>query len=157
MRVLVLHESPGTDEIAAEFTFAAEEFNRGLDIRLRFLEVGFELRRLAVSPEDDGIAPQLEAVLRRFQPSVILVLGRGSRLLECVATAAKSGARIAFLLNSEPDRTSTAIAHMSRILVTPPGGPAISHPPAESLHQLDSDSQRGKALVGVLVTAGRGR
>jgi hypothetical protein len=157
MRVLILHESPEADEIAAAFESSAGDFNRGLDIRLRFLDVGFELRRVPVLRESVPALTTLEETLARFRPEVLLVLGRGPRLLECVAAVVKERARDAFLLNGEADRTSQAIARVSDLVVLPEQGPQLPGLPEDRTHTYPPRKPPGRALVDVLVRFGRNR
>jgi hypothetical protein len=158
MRVVVLTESPEANEITRQFLEAAEEYNRGLDIRLRFLDVGFELRTIAVRPGEPAPALALEETLLSFRPGVVLVLGRSTRTLECAAAAAKAHLPIAFLLDGEPDGSAAAISRMAAILILPEGGspPAAARPDAVT-PMLSADAAPGPALVEILVNSVRER
>jgi hypothetical protein len=153
MRVVVLHESPAADTVAEDFCRAAETFNRGLDIRLRFLEVGFELRRLPIPAAGPAPSPLLEEMLRGFCPSMVLALGGGPGLLECAATAAKAGTALCVLPG--PDRSGVALARIGRILVLLAG---TEPPPAledVTVHILEDDQPPGAAIVNILVRSAR--
>jgi hypothetical protein len=155
MRVIVLSESPGADGLAGEFVEAARDFNRGLDVRLRFLDVGFEIRSLSIPPEGEPPAADLDALLATFSPGAVLVLGGGPRLLECAAVAAKSGRPIAYLLNGEADRASLAIAHLATILVAAEAG-ALEQTRSDALsHLLQEGRPAGAALIDILVRSVR--
>ncbi|MEN8148546.1 MAG: hypothetical protein ABFS86_01915 [Planctomycetota bacterium] len=151
MRVVILHESPGADGLRDEFVAAAEEFNRGLDIRLRFLDVGFTFREVPVREPDDFAAVTFSETFGAFGPSVVLALGRGPRLLECIAAAAKTGRPVLYLEPPEPDRTSSAIARIAPVLVTTGGSPADRRP--DRFH-LDGRPV-GPALVDIIVRSVR--
>jgi hypothetical protein len=156
MRVFILHESPDTDQAASEFAEAAETFNRGLDIRLRFLDVGFEMRRLEVPQHRERAPMELDLMLSRFQPEVVLVLGSGPRLLECVALAAKTPARIAYLYNGESDRTGGAITRLAHVLAAAEDCPLPAGLPDVHTHYLNPGRPVAAALVEVLVKFGKG-
>ena len=155
MRVAVLHESPGADPAAAEFRAAAETFNRGLDIRLRFLDVGFELRVFGV-PEDDPETPaRIEDGLRSFRPGIVLVLGRGVRLLECAAAVAKGHSPLAFLVDGEADRTTAALARLAEIVVLPSTAPSPAVRPDARTFRIPDGTPAGTSLVDTLVRSVR--
>ncbi|MCU0726429.1 MAG: hypothetical protein MUE73_11675 [Planctomycetes bacterium] len=154
MRVVILHESPGADDLARGFLEAAEAFNRGLDFRLRFLDVGFSFRTVPVSSSGDVPAVLLDGTLRRFEPAVVLVLGRGLALLECAAAAAKHAAPLAYFADKPADRTSEALARFARILLSRP--PFDGLPPDATAEALPPGSPPGEALVKLLVRTVRG-
>jgi len=155
MRLIILSESPGADGLAGDFVDAARDFNRGLDIRLRFLDVGFEVRSLSVRREGEPPAAELDRLLATFSPGAILVLGGGARLLECAAVAAKAGPVIAYLLNGEADRTSLAIAELAGILVAAEAK-ILEQTHSNALTHLLSDGQpAGAALIDILVRSVR--
>jgi len=147
MRVVVLHESPGADRVAGEFRRAAEEFNRGLDIRLRFLDVGFEIQEVPVAPGAPAPPDALEDVLRRFRPGVVLALGRGATLLDCATAALRAPARLVYLVNGEPERPDEAVARLANLLVVPEG--ASVH--GARGHPIRPDEPAGPQLVDILV------
>lgn len=157
MRVVVLTESPGADEITRDFLEAAESFNRGLDIRLRFLDVGFELRTVATRPDEPPPAPLVEETISRFRPAVLLALGGDESVLECVAAAAKAEVPVAYLLPAEIDGPSAAIARIAEIVVFGEGeAPATARKDAVAL-RLPSGKVPGAALVDILVRSVRER
>ncbi len=155
MRVIILSESPGADALAGDFVDAAREFNRGLDIRLRFLDVGFEIRGLSVPREREPPAAELDELLATFSPGAILILGGGPRLLECAAVAAKAGPSIAYLLNGEADRASLAIAQLAGILVAAEAETLQQCRSNALTHLLEDGQPAGAALVDILVRSVR--
>jgi len=155
MRVIVLSESPAADGLAGEFVEAARNFNRGLDIRLRFLDVGFEIRSLSVPDEGEFPAAGLDRLLATFAPSAVLLLGNGPRLLECAAVAAKAGPRLAYFLNGDADRSSLAIAELAGILVAREQGDLPRARPDAQTRELLEGRPAGPALVDILVRSVR--
>jgi hypothetical protein len=156
MRVVLLFESPGADRVSAQFTDAADEFNRGLDIRLRFLEVGFDVHSLPVPADSAAPAEELAGLLEEFRPGVVLALGSGTGLLECAAAAAKKDVPIAYLADGAPDRAARAVARLSGILVaTGEADPPAAAPGAmvENIRELPP----GPELVRILVRSVRER
>jgi hypothetical protein len=151
MRVVVLHESPGADVLVREFRESAEVFNRGLDIRLRFLDVGFEVRDLPVPPEGAAPAEETRELLRRFDPGVALVLGTGLPLLECAAVAAKSRVPLALLTDGAEDRSSGALARLATILATRGEPGELPAGPDAVVHPIGPGEAPGPALVDLLV------
>lgn len=155
MRVIVLSESPGADALAGEFVEAAREFNRGLDIRLRFLDVGFEIRSLSIPAAGEPPARSLDILLADFSPGAALILGRGPRLLECAAIVAKAGPPIAYLLTGAAEPASLAIAELARILVTADAQALEQTSSGALTHVLDDGQPAGPALVDILVRSVR--
>jgi len=157
MRVVLLNESPGADDHAHAFTRAARSFNQGLDIRLRFLDVGFEVRHLPVRGEDDGVATRVTKAIETFQPSVILALGDGPRLLECAAVSAKAGCPLAYVLNGDATRPARAIACLAGVLaVTGDVEPALAGSDTR-VHTIEEGRPIGPALVDILQRSVRER
>jgi hypothetical protein len=157
MRVIILSESPGADGLAGDFVEAARAFNRGLDIRLRFLDVGFEIRSFSVPTTGPFRAEELDELLGSFHPGAVLVFGGGPRLLECAATAAKAGPPLAYLLNGGADRSALAIARLSGILVAAEPG-ALEQTRTDAMtHTLEDGQPAGPALVDILVRSVRER
>ena len=151
MRVVILHESPDADELRDDFVAAAEEFNRGLDIRLRFLDVGFTIRDVAVREPDDFAAVTFSETAGSFGPGSVLALGRGPRLLECVSAAVKAGLPVVYLAPKEPDRTTAALARLVSVLVTT--GPTGAYSGLDAV-PLD-ERPAGPALVDTIVRSVR--
>lgn len=151
MRVVIIHESPEADSAADEFASAAEDFNRDLDIRLRFLDVGFTLRRMPVASGDDYAAVTLSETVGSFRPGAILALGGGARLLECVSVAVKAGLPVVFLVSEDADRTAAAMARIADLVVVPAAAdlPATLVEGQNALH-LDG-RPTGRALVDIIV------
>jgi len=151
MRVVILHESPGADHIRTSFVDAALEFNRGLDIRLRFLDVGFTMREVPVTEDDDFAAVTFSETKRSFVPGAVLALGRGPRLLECVSAAVKARLPVVYLVTEDSDPSALAAARIVSVLVTtgsPDAWPGIDPVP---LH----DRPVGPALVDIIVRSVR--
>lgn len=157
MRVIVLYETPGSAGLQEEFEVAAMGFNRSLDIRLRFLDVGFELRSLAVAEDAAAPGAELADLIGSFRPGVVLALGGGHLLLECAATAVKEGVPIAFLLNGAARRPARAIAQLAEILVvSDPAGPEHIRTGALT-HVVEPNRPLGTALVDILIRSVRER
>ncbi len=155
MRVVILHESPGADHLARDFAGAADSFNRGLDFRLRFLDVGFEYRLVPVPAEGEVPSVLLEGTLARFEPAAVLVLGGGLPLLECAALAARRRAPLAYFADGRDDRTARAIARLSRILLAAHDAPAMAPDPAGVREDLSPSAAPGPTLVRLLVRSVR--
>jgi hypothetical protein len=151
MRVVILHESPGADELRTSFVDAAEAFNRGLDIRLRFLDVGFSLREVRVSDDDDFAAVTFSETQGAFVPGAVLALGGGPRILECVSAAVKARLPVVYLAPAEPDASARATARIATVLVT--SGPADAWPGIDTV-ALDGRPV-GPALVDTIVRSVR--
>jgi hypothetical protein len=152
MRVVVLYESPAADSVAEEFCRAAETFNRGLDIRLRFLEVGFDLRRLAVPAGAEPPAAAFEKLVDEFRPGAALALGDGPDLLECATVAARAGVSLCVL--GAESRTGAALARLSRILILS-GGVRVPGGEQTSVHTIEDDRSPGEAMVAILVRSAK--
>lgn len=156
MRVVVLHEEPGADPAARSFREAAESFNRGLDIRLRFLDVGFELRDVPVAADATAAAERLAATIRSFRPGRVLVLGSGPALLECAALAAKEQVPIAFLADGTEDRSAGAIARFADLLVVPEGAmPPAVRPETRVVRLSATAEDAAPSLVDLLLRNAR--
>jgi hypothetical protein len=155
MRVIVLSESPAAEGLAGQFVEAARSFNRGLDIRLRFLDVGFEIRSLSVPREGELPEAGLDRLLATFSPNAALILGGGPRLLECAAVVAKAGPHIAYVLDKKADRTALAIAELAGILVAGEEGALTQTRSKAMTHVLLDGQPAGPALVDILVRSVR--
>jgi len=151
MRVVILHESPAADEVAGSFARAAQEFNRGLDIRLRFLDVGFSLREVPVRDEDDFAAVTLSETTGAFRPGAVLALGTGPKLLECVGAAVKARLPVVYLMPETEERATAAIARIATVVVTPRAEDA---PAGIETATLDGRPV-GPALVDIIVRSVR--
>src|SRR6185503_5851476 len=76
MRVLRVH-APGTPTAVAEAVGrAAVEFNRGLDIRLRFLSIGIEETVVEVADAADA-AERVAAALAERPSDAVVLFGEG--------------------------------------------------------------------------------
>lgn len=94
MRVLRVH-APGTPRALAERVGrAVSEFNRGLDIRLRFLAIGIDETVLDVSDEAQALEA-VAAAAQRLAPDVVVVFGEGPPALAATAAAARTRAVVA--------------------------------------------------------------
>ena len=93
MRILVL-AAPGEAEARAAVSAAVGAWNRGLDIRLRFLDIGLEEILLELpDPAGDpgaGLLVVEEAILRAG-PAGALLHGRGPAALAAAVSLAKAG------------------------------------------------------------------
>jgi len=89
MRVLRIH-APGTPRgLADRVGRAVVDFNRGLDIRLRFLSIGIEetvIEAESAASAADGVA----AALRGSNPDLVVVFGDGPAALAAAACAARA-------------------------------------------------------------------
>ncbi len=96
MRILTAVAAGGSDARVA-LSAALEAWSRGLDIRLRFLNIGIEELVVDVSADGapgEGAAEGLaavEAAILREKPALLVVHGGGAAALAAVITAAKSG------------------------------------------------------------------
>jgi UDP-N-acetylglucosamine 2-epimerase len=88
MRVLRIH-APGTPRgLADRVGRAVADFNRALDIRLRFLSIGIEETVLDVDSAA-GAAESVAAALAERAPDVVVVFGDGPAALAAAACAAR--------------------------------------------------------------------
>jgi UDP-N-acetylglucosamine 2-epimerase len=94
VRLLTL-VAPGGDGTRAALSGALAAWTRGLDIRLRFLEMGVEETVLALDAGEgrDAAAAlaSVERALARERPSVAVLHGRGPAALAAAVTASKAG------------------------------------------------------------------
>jgi alkyl hydroperoxide reductase subunit AhpF len=91
MRVLRVH-APGTPRgLAERVGRAVVEFNRGLDIRLRFLSIGIEETVIDVE-SSPAAATAVAASLAECVPDVVVVFGDGPAALAAAVCAARGGA-----------------------------------------------------------------
>jgi len=89
MKLLRVH-APGTpDGLAERVGRAVVEFNRGLDIRLRFLSIGIEETVVDVASAA-GAADAVAAALRERAPDLVVVFGDGPAALAAAACAARA-------------------------------------------------------------------
>jgi alkyl hydroperoxide reductase subunit AhpF len=89
MKVLRVH-APGTPSAVADAVGrAAVEFNRGLDIRLRFLSIGIEETVLVVE-DAAGAAESVSAAVNERAPDAVVLFGDGAAALAAATTAARA-------------------------------------------------------------------
>jgi hypothetical protein len=88
MKVLRVH-APGTSTAVADAVGrAAVEFNRGLDIRLRFLSIGIEETVVEVKDAADAAEAVAAAVSERA-PDAVVLFGDGAAALAAATSAAR--------------------------------------------------------------------
>ena len=96
MRLLTA-TAPGGEEARRAASVALEAWTRGLDIRLRFLNIGIEETVLvlpdASGPGEPAAAALLasEEAIARCRPAVLLLHGGGTAALAAAVSAAKAG------------------------------------------------------------------
>lgn len=96
MRILTV-TVPGSGAARDSVSGALAEWNRGLDIRLRFLNIGIEEARLDLAPaEDPGEAAaaaleRVESHILRERPVLVVLHGGGPAALSTAVSAAKAG------------------------------------------------------------------
>ena len=95
MRLLTV-VAPGGDEARAEVSGALVSWTRGLDIRLRFLNIGVEESVVVLEGAPPGEPPgaalaSVEEALWRSRPAVLLLHGRGPAALAACVSAGKAG------------------------------------------------------------------
>lgn len=89
--------APGGAETREAVSAALGDWTRGLDIRLRFLNIGVEesILVLDAAAAPGGPAPAaleaVEAAVERHRPAVVLLHGRGAGALAAAITGAKAG------------------------------------------------------------------
>jgi len=89
MKVLRVH-APGTPTAVADAVGrAAVEFNRGLDIRLRFLSIGIEETVLVVADAAQA-AEAVAAAVNERAPDAVVLFGDGAAALAAATSAARS-------------------------------------------------------------------
>ncbi len=91
MRVLRVH-APGTPPAVADAVGrAVVDFNRGLDIRLRFLSIGIEETVVEIG-DAAGAAETVSQAAGRLAPDAVVLFGDGPAALAAAAAAARSKA-----------------------------------------------------------------
>lgn len=96
MRLLTV-VAPGGAATRAALSEALGAWTRGLDIRLRFLDMGVEESVLVLDGPEGPRAPAgpaleaVERVLARDRPTVVVLHGRGPAALAATVTAGKAG------------------------------------------------------------------
>lgn len=93
MKVLRV-EAPGTSPgVAASVGRAVAEFNRGLDIRLRFLSIGIEDSVVQAS-EAASAADAVAAAIAASAPDLVVLFGDGPAALAAAGVAIRSNAML---------------------------------------------------------------
>jgi UDP-N-acetylglucosamine 2-epimerase len=82
--------APGGEDSRAAVSTALAAWTRGLDIRLRFLNIGVEEEVLALPVPGNALAAVEEALARR-RPAVVLLHGGGPAALAAAVSAGKAG------------------------------------------------------------------
>lgn len=91
MKVLRV-QAPGTPrELAESVARAVVEFNRGLDIRLRFLSIGIEETVVEVD-DAAGSAESVAIAMRETAPDVVVLFGEGAAALAAATIAVRERA-----------------------------------------------------------------
>ena len=91
MKVLRV-EAPGTQrDLAQSVGRAVSQFNRGLDIRLRFLSIGIEDSVIEVA-DAAGAADALAVTLGAGAPDLVVLFGDGPAALAAAGVAVRSNA-----------------------------------------------------------------
>jgi UDP-N-acetylglucosamine 2-epimerase len=88
MKVLRVHAPGVPGALAERVGRAVADFNRGLDIRLRFLSIGIDESVIAV--EGPGAADAVTASMET-RPDVIVVLGDGAEAVAAATSASRAG------------------------------------------------------------------
>lgn len=88
MRVLRVHANGASEIFADTLSRAIEQFNRALDIRLRFLSIGIEDHEVRLTSVEDSPVAVADAV-EQFRPSLVLLCGSGDDAVAAAATAAR--------------------------------------------------------------------
>jgi len=143
MKVLAPAAGDGGLALVAALTAAAREFNRTLDIRLRFLDIGVDLIPLRPLHGQAGAPAQVWASrVRQFLlqegPRLVVALAGDPAALSAALEAEERGIRAVVLVpRDEPD---TAIEIAERC-------------PAARRHELGDidDPEEGRRLIEILV------
>jgi len=112
---------PGHDvAVSAALRDAVAAFNRGLDIRLRFLSIGIEDRELVVNDAEQATAA-VGGVLDEWCPDVVVLLGDGVSTVAAATIAARHPAMLARLcagrrVGPEAD-AARAVDHLADVLL----------------------------------------
>jgi UDP-N-acetylglucosamine 2-epimerase len=91
MRVLRIHAPATPPALAESVGRAVREFNRGLDIRLRFLSIGIDETVLDVKDAAQA-AEAVSAELSRSAPDVVILFGDGAAALAAASCAVRERA-----------------------------------------------------------------
>ena len=156
--------APGTPpRLADAVRRAVVEFNRGLDIRLRFLSIGIE--ETVIEAADSAAASDaVTQAMRSTAPDVVVVLGEGAAALAAATAAVRERATLVRVgagrrEGSDAD-ASRAIDRIASVLLH--AGPAAAAAlDAEGLtaHRIDigdpGDPAAGERIVRALARARR--
>jgi hypothetical protein len=164
MKVLRVH-APGTPQgLADQVGRAVTDFNRGLDIRLRFLSIGVEETVLAVA-DAAGAAESVDAAIRERTPEVVVLFGGGPAALAAAACAVRERAvlvRAGAGRRDGPDADAArAIDRLATVLLVhgAAAGAALEaeHAPGQRVEVGDAgDPAAGERIVRALSRARRG-
>ncbi len=112
---------PGHDvAVSAALREAVAAFNRGLDIRLRFLSIGIEDRELVVNDAEHATAA-VGGVLDEWRPDAVVLLGDGVSAVAAATITARHPATLARLcagrrVGPEAD-AARAVDHLADVLL----------------------------------------
>jgi len=112
---------PGHDPAASSaLRDGVAAFNRGLDIRLRFLSIGIEDREITVT-DGTSAATQVENELDAFAPDAVVLLGHGAAAVSAATLSARRPMVLARLGSGVRDGPSAdaarAVDHLSAVLL----------------------------------------
>jgi hypothetical protein len=118
MKVLRVHAPGAPSALAEQVGRAVADFNRGLDIRLRFLSIGIEESVLEL---DGPSAADAMAAAAGARPDVIVLMGGGPAAVAAVNAAASAGIAVVRVGagrrdGGDPD-AARAVDRLSAVLV----------------------------------------
>jgi hypothetical protein len=93
MKVLRIHAAGTDPELAASVSSAVDSFNRGIDIRLRFLSIEID-ETVVEAPDPESAAAVVGELVRTSRPALCVLLGHGVAALAAGAAAVRVGARL---------------------------------------------------------------
>lgn len=159
MKILRVLAPSAEPELADHVREGVAEFNRGLDIRLRFLAIGVEDSEVVVE-EPESAAEIVAEAMAAAQPTVVLVHGDDSAALAAATIAARSDAVIAHVgagvrsgLQEGADAdTARAIDHVCGLLLAI-GPEAVEALAEEGLQERTRPLERGPELGHQVIKA----
>jgi hypothetical protein len=120
MRILRLLCQDHETASATALRDAVAAFNRGLDIRLRFLSIGIEDRELEIGEGPDA-AVAAERELIAFRPDAVVLLGDGAAAVAAATVAVRHAGVVAHFGAGRRDGdaadTARAVDHLSNVLL----------------------------------------
>ena len=118
MKVLRVHAPGASRSLAERVGAAVADFNRGLDIRLRFLSIGID--ESVIEVDGAGAADAVTAAMET-RPDVLVLLGGGAEAVAAATSASRAGIAVVRVgagrrAGTDPD-AARAIDRLAAVLI----------------------------------------